>query len=157
MPTAASVPGQDHISPHRLPSSRAKGLTAVPVPHRDEFSDTAGYRLAGPSATALYVLDTDGWDCWETPIESHLAEVDIALLDCTFFDKAEISGRDPDEILHPTVVSSLSRFAALADPEVVRFTHLNHTNPLLDPASAAVETVRDAGMGVAVEGDLYPL
>lgn len=132
-------------------------IETFPVPHRDEFSETVGFRVSGPSATALYVPDADGWEDWETPIESHLVDVDVALLDGTFFDEHELPDRNQAAISHPTVVASLDRFAALADPGIIRFTHFNHTNPLLDPGSAAAATVRDAGMGVAVEGDVYAL
>jgi pyrroloquinoline quinone biosynthesis protein B len=127
-----------------------------PVPHRGEFSETIGFRISGPTATALYVPDTDGWDGWETPIESHLATADIALLDGTFFDESELPEPDRDRIPHPTVKASLLRFGGVSTA-AIRFTHLNHTNPLLDPASAAAATVAAAGMAVAREGDGYEL
>ncbi|HSL83194.1 MAG TPA: MBL fold metallo-hydrolase, partial [Thermoanaerobaculia bacterium] len=39
-------------------------VRAVAVPHRDEYTDTVGFRIEGPRATVLYVPDTDSWDAW---------------------------------------------------------------------------------------------
>lgn len=134
-------------------------VTALPVPHRDEYSETVGFRVTGPDASLLYVPDTDSWEHWEVDIESHIASVEIALLDATFFDDAEVPHRDLTEIGHPTVSDSLLRFGRLPDTEraKIRFTHLNHSNPLLDPASDATVRVARAGMAVAVEGDVHEL
>lgn len=134
-------------------------VDAFDVPHRDEYSETVGFRVVGPTATLLYVPDTDGWEGWDPPIETYLSDVDIALLDATFFDGDELPGRDIREIAHPLVIDSLSRFGELdgADRDKIRFTHLNHTNPLLDPESDALVRVARAGMNVAAEGDTFEL
>jgi pyrroloquinoline quinone biosynthesis protein B len=34
----------------------------------------------------------------------------------------------------------------------VVYTHLNHTNPLLDPSHPAIKKLRDAGFEVAYDG-----
>jgi pyrroloquinoline quinone biosynthesis protein B len=39
----------------------------------------------------------------------------------------------------------------------VRFIHLNHTNPCLDPASPEAAQVRAAGFRVAEEGETLAL
>jgi pyrroloquinoline quinone biosynthesis protein B len=134
-------------------------VDAFDVPHRDEYSETVGFRVVGPTATLLYVPDTDGWEGWDPPIETYLSDVDVALLDATFFDGDELPGRDIREIAHPLVIDSLSRFGELdgADRDKIRFTHLNHTNPLLDPESDALVRVARAGMNVAAEGDTFEL
>ena len=134
-------------------------VTPILVPHRGEFSDTLAFRIEGPRRTLLYLPDIDKWERWETPIESALARVDVALLDGTFFDAGELPGRDMAAIPHPFVVESLARFATLPPSAraKVRFTHLNHSNPLADPASAAAARVRAAGMAVASDGEVVEL
>ncbi len=133
--------------------------TALLVPHRDEYSETVGWRVEGPHRCLLYVPDTDGWEGWSAPIEEILATVDVALLDATFFSHDELPDRDQAAIGHPTVIESMSRFAALSDTERarIRFTHLNHTNPLLRPDSDEYIRVIRAGMSVAAEGDIFEL
>ena len=129
------------------------------VPHRDEYSETAGYRIAGPSKTALFIPDIDKWDRWETSLAKTLEEVDFAFLDATFYDAAEIGYRDIREIPHPFVVESISLLEKL--PEALRkkvyFIHLNHTNPLVNPDSEASKQVEKAGFHIARPGDRFKL
>ena len=75
------------------------------------------------------------------------------------YSASELPGRDLAEIPHPLVVESLSRMAPLpaAERAKVHFIHLNHSNPLLDPSSKAADHVREAGFGLAAEGDRFPL
>jgi len=138
------------------PVSLTPALTVTPlaVPHRDEFSDTLAFLVRGPRRTLLYLPDIDKWERWERPIEDLLAVVDVALLDGSFFSDGELPGRSMAEIPHPFVAESLARFSALdaRTRAKILFTHLNHTNPLCDPESAAAAAVRAAGMGVAREG-----
>ncbi|MFM7117026.1 MAG: MBL fold metallo-hydrolase [Planctomycetota bacterium] len=130
-------------------------VTALTVPHRDEFSETVAFRIEGPRKKILFLPDIDKWERWERAIEQELAIVDIAYLDATFFDGAELPGRDMREIPHPFVVESLQRFGKLNPREraKIRLIHLNHTNPLLNPESDAVRQVKDAGLGLAVQGE----
>ncbi len=133
-------------------------VTPFLVPHRDEFTETVGFRVDGPSRSLAYVPDIDKWSKWDVAVEQLVASVDVALLDGTFFADGEIS-RDMAEVPHPFVVETLARFAD--DPSEVRarvhLIHLNHTNPLLDPTSEASAAVRAAGMRVAEEGDRHGL
>ncbi len=134
-------------------------VTALAVPHRDEYSDTVAYRIDGPARSLLFLPDIDKWDAWEHDIEALLHEVDFALIDGTFYSGAEIPGRDMSEVPHPFITESIERFAGL--PENVRgriiFTHLNHSNPVADPGSQATRTVRAAGMHIARRGQRFEL
>lgn len=134
-------------------------VQSFPVPHRGEYSETVGYRVTGPQRTLIYVPDTDSWDGWENPIEAHISSCDVALVDGAFFDAEELPDRNLSEIAHPLVTDSLKRFSSLAETDrtKIRFTHLNHTNPLLDRSSTASTTVARAGMAVAAEGDIIAL
>ena len=40
-------------------------VTPLRVPHRDEFSETVGYRIEGPKRSALFIPDIDKWTVWE--------------------------------------------------------------------------------------------
>ncbi len=131
-------------------------VTPLPVPHRAEYTETVGYRITGPRRSALYIPDVDVW--WPG-IEPLLAGVDLAFLDGTFFTAAEAHNRDPSEVPHPPISTSIERFASLPD-EVrarIRFIHLNHSNPALDPDSPQAAAIRAAGMSVATEGESHEL
>ena len=136
-------------------------LSAVPfrVPHRDEYTDTMGFRIAGPGRSLLYIPDIQGWDAWERTLEDAMRETDVALLDGTFFGPDDLPGRDMSAIGHPLIVDTLRRLKSLpaADRPAVLFTHLNHTNPALDPASAARRAIEDSGARLAEEGETIDL
>jgi pyrroloquinoline quinone biosynthesis protein B len=137
------------------PVALSEQVTVTPrvVPHRDELTETVGWVVQGPSRSVLWLPDIDKWERWSVPLEDVLAEVDVAYLDATFFADGEIA-RDMAEVPHPFVVETLGRLAH--HPELrakVRFVHLNHTNPLLQPGHEAHEAVQATGARVAVEGE----
>ena len=134
-------------------------VTAYRVPHRDEFSETATYVIKGPSKSVLFLPDLDDWDRWEAEfglrIEDMIARVDVAYLDATFFDNAELPGRDMSKIPHPRVTQSMDRFETLppGHSKKVRFFHINHTNPIRYVSSEASKSVRARGFSVARRGE----
>ncbi len=136
-------------------------LEVIPfrVPHRDEYSETVGYRIVGPNRSVLFIPDVDKWQTMATPIEDLIEQVDVAYLDGTFFDNAELPNRDMSEIPHPFIIESIDRFAPLPVTEraKIRFIHLNHSNPALVTDSKAQGRIQEAGMSVAVEGERVPL
>ncbi len=138
----------------------AEGIRVTPfiVPHRQEFSEVAGYRIDGPDQSVLFIPDIDSWEDWDatgTRIEEMIASVDVAYLDATFYANGEIPGRDMSGFPHPFVAHSIERFSGLAVEEKtkVRFIHMNHTNPLLNPKAQERRTVMDAGFNIADEGE----
>lgn len=142
-----------------VPIGGGVSVSALPVPHREEWSDTVAWRIEGPGTTVLYVPDTDGWDAWDPPLLRVLAGVDVAILDGTFHSAEELPGRDVASIGHPLVEETMR----LLSPEVragrlrVIFTHFNHSNPLVDPESSARRAVLDAGFEIAEDGAEIPL
>jgi len=134
-------------------------VTPFVVPHRDEYSETVGFRIDGPNRSILFIPDIDKWVKWDRRIEDVIAEVDVAYLDGTFYANGEIPGRDMSEIPHPFIEESMLRFASLPAKEraKARFIHLNHTNPALRADSDARAAIEAAGMNVASEGDRDPL
>ncbi|MFN3165162.1 MAG: MBL fold metallo-hydrolase [Pseudohongiellaceae bacterium] len=134
-------------------------VTPLLVPHRDEFSETVGYIILGPTRSALFIPDINKWDLWDRNIRDEIRNVDYAFVDATFFDGDELPGRDMSEIPHPFVVESMGLFESLPEAEKgkIWFIHMNHSNPLLDPDSTAYQTVTGAGFNVAGEGMRFPL
>ena len=134
-------------------------VSAMRVPHRDEFSDTLAFVIRGPHATLCYLPDIDKWERWDTRLEDLLGRVDVALIDGTFFADGEVAGRALSEIPHPFMVETMERLAPSSEAlrAKVVFTHLNHTNPASSPGSDADRRVRDAGMRVASEGEILEL
>jgi len=134
-------------------------VTMVPVPHRDEYADTVGFVLRGPERSLLYVPDTDSWEAWDPPLTELLDGIDIAILDGTFFSPGELPGRDMASIGHPLIERSLELLGPMVESGKLKvyFTHLNHSNPALDPNSEALATIRDRGFDVVREGQEFPL
>ncbi len=153
------VAGQTLDAGQELQLSPTLAVTPIVVPHRDEYSETVGFVIRGPTRRALYLPDIDKWERWDTPVEQVLASVDRAYVDGTFYEDGEIPGRSMAQIPHPFIEESLERFAPLpaAEREKVRFIHLNHTNPALHRGSAAQAVIRAAGMDLAVEGEVFGL
>jgi pyrroloquinoline quinone biosynthesis protein B len=143
----------------RIPLTASLSAEPFRVPHRDEYTDTMGFRIAGPTRALLYIPDIKGWDAWERSLGDALREADVALLDGTFFGPDDLAGRDMSTIGHPLIVDTLRRLGDLpaADRPKILFTHLNHTNPALDPASAARRTIEDAGARLAEDGETIDL
>ncbi len=133
-------------------------VEAIPVPHRDEFSDTVAFRVRGPRRCVLFVPDVDGWDRHPELLARLFDGVDVAYLDGTFYDGRELPGRNLREIPHPFVTDSMERLSARAsaDPGCIRFIHLNHSNPLwLD--ARLVRELEARGFAVAKAGERVEL
>ncbi len=151
------------LQPLAADSSVALGdslrVTPFRVPHRDEYSETVGFRIATSQGAVVFLPDIDKWERWDRRIEDVLTGTTAAYLDGTFFDASELPGRDLREIPHPFIVESLARFAPLApsDRARVRFVHLNHTNRAAIPGRAERRRIERAGMHVAVEGERVTL
>ena len=145
---------------NKTPVSVSPRLSITPliVPHRDEFSETVGYLIAGQSKRALYIPDIDKWDLWETDINTLLTQVDYAFLDATFFEDGEIS-RPMSDVPHPFVEESIMRFKTLAVEEKskIYFIHLNHTNPARDANFEDRRAIEEKGYHFATFGMRFSL
>jgi pyrroloquinoline quinone biosynthesis protein B len=136
-------------------------ISVVPflVPHRDEFSETVGFKIIGPSNSALFIPDIDKWAKWNRNILDEIKAEDIAFVDGTFFQNGEIPGRDMSEIPHPFIEESMTLFQNLdnEDRRKIHFIHFNHTNPVLISNSAAHKNVVDAGFHIAKQKQIISL
>jgi len=129
-------------------------VTPFLVPHRDEYSETVGYRIDGPQKSAVFIPDIDKWEMWSIDIRDVVRSVDYALLDATFFRDGELGDRDMSKIKHPFVAESMDLFESLSAEEKSRviFIHMNHTNPLLSDGSPEQAEVEHRGFNFAREG-----
>ncbi|MBL7812392.1 MAG: pyrroloquinoline quinone biosynthesis protein PqqB [Bacteroidetes bacterium] len=115
----------------RLGASTA--VVPVQVVHRDEFSETAGFRILAGNRRVLFIPDIDKWEKWGRNIIPEVQQSDIALLDATFYSAAELPGRRMAEVPHPFVMETMAKFESQspATRSKVYFIHFNHTNPAL--------------------------
>jgi pyrroloquinoline quinone biosynthesis protein B len=134
-------------------------VTPLQVPHRDEFSETVGFKIFGKNKTALFIPDIDKWEKWKRSILDEIKAVDYAFLDGTFYQNGEIPGRDMSLIPHPFMEESMLIFDSLSEEEKLKiyFIHFNHTNPVLQKESAARNEVEKRGFHVAREGQIFEL
>lgn len=125
------------------------------VPHRDEFSETVGYKIIVNDKSLIFIPDIDKWSKWKTSLIEIVKSVDFALLDGTFYADGEIP-RPMSEVPHPFVTETMDLFKNLSAKErkKVHFIHLNHTNPLLDKTSDSYKRVLKNGFQVAETGNV---
>ena len=130
-------------------------VTPFLVPHRDEYSETVGYKIKANNKSLIFIPDIDKWEQWETDITELIKKVDYAFLDATFYKNGELK-RDMSEIPHPFVEESMGLFSNLSetDKQKVHFIHCNHTNPLLQEGSNAQKEVIKKGFNFAKEGQV---
>ena len=134
-------------------------VTPFLVPHRDEYSETVGYRIKGPNKTALFIPDIDKWNKWNKSIVEEIKKVDYAFLDATFYSGKEINNRDISQIPHPFVIESLEMFKTLDSIErkKVIFIHFNHTNPVIDLNNNEAKNVLNQGFNIGRINEVYDL
>ena len=137
-----------HVPPTSFNPWEDLSVSLIPVPHRHEASDTVAISVNG---SVLYLPDIDAWDDWPEA-EEVIGAHSTAFLDGTFWSGAELPHRDMEAIKHPLVPDTLERFAHLVPGRRLLVTHLNHTNPICDPASSEHAAVLEAGFEVAIEG-----
>jgi len=101
-------------------------VTAFTVPHRDELSDTVGYRIEGPRRKLLFIPDIDKWEKWDRDIRSMVDGVDVAFLDGSFASSKELPNRSIEDIPHPLMSHTRKLLSGTAAR--LWFIHLNHTN-----------------------------
>lgn len=137
-----------------LPLTSHISILALQVPHRDEFTDTLGFKIKGPNRSLLYIPDIQSWQVWDRSIEEEIRKVDIALLDGTFYSPEELPSRDLSSIGHPFICDSMARLENVARNKKIQvyFTHLNHSNIALAPESSARKAIKRARFDLAEEG-----
>ena len=128
-------------------------ITPFKVPHRDEFSETVGYRIDGPSKSLVFIPDIDKWSKWQIDIIEVVENSDYSLLDGTFYDINELPGRDMSQIPHPFIIETMNLFKNSDKKNSIYFIHLNHTNPALDKNSKEYNNILDNGFNITKSGN----
>lgn len=121
------------------------------TPHRGEDTDTVGFEIVGPRRRLVYVSDAD---VFPPQMVDRIRDADVALVDGTFYSPAELPHREILAVRHPYVRDSL-RLLEGAKGQVY-FTHMNHTNPILD-ADSPEATSLPKGFHVLQEGAIFDL
>lgn len=131
-------------------------VTPFAVPHRDEYSETAGFKIETGQNSYLFIPDINKWELWERSIIEEVKKVDFAFLDASFFEDGEIPNRSIEDIPHPFVVETMRLFANESDEvkSKVYMIHFNHTNPILFDEKKRQE-VLDKGFSLAEQGYKY--
>ena len=130
----------------------------IRVPHRDEYSETVGYKIIGKSKKILFIPDIDKWDEWKKSIIEEVKLVDYAFIDGTFYNGSELN-RDMREIPHPSIEETLQLFSnqPLAERNKIYFIHINHTNPILTNKNGIKDLVEGLGFNIAERGLKFKL
>lgn len=131
-------------------------ITAFTVPHRDEFSETAGFKIKAGLKTYLFIPDIDKWQKWNKNIVEEVNKCDAAFVDATFYSMDELKGRKMEEVPHPLVNETIELFSkdkAEVKSKIV-FIHFNHTNKIMFDKQIR-ESVEQKGFRVAEQGRGY--
>jgi pyrroloquinoline quinone biosynthesis protein B len=129
-------------------------ITPIPVPHRDEWSDTLAFVVRGPARRLFFCPDIDNWQAWALDVRQFVSGMEIALLDGCFFSPDELPGRDLRQIPHPLVTDTVARLSGLTCE--INLVHLNHSNPLLHDGPERAWLTRQ-GFGVGYLGQQWRL
>ena len=136
-----------------------EGLLIAPflVPHRNEMSETVGYRIASNEKSVIYLPDIDSWEDWGQNISNVVKDNDILFIDGTFYDKDELQNRKVSEIPHLFITDTLDRLSSLSerDRKKVFFTHLNHTNNLIQKDHPRKKALDLDGYNIAQDGHFF--
>lgn len=123
------------------------------VPHRDEFSETVGFRISSATRSLVFIPDIDKWEKWSTKLTDLVRSSTYLLIDGTFFEDGEIN-RPMSEVPHPFVSETMALLANLprSEKQKVYFTHFNHSNPLVQKNRKKITAVRSKGFRIATRG-----
>ena len=133
-------------------------VVPIRVPHRDEYSETVGYKIIGKSKKILFIPDIDKWDEWKKSIIEEVKLVDHAFIDGTFYNGSELN-RDMREIPHPSIEETLQLFSnqPVTERNKIYFIHINHTNPILTNKNGIKDLVEGLGFNIAERGLKFKL
>ena len=143
----------------KIQLSKDLEIKAFFVPHRNELSETVGYSIKGESKSLIYIPDIDSWGDWDINLIDIIKGNDIAIIDGTFFSKDEIKNRDIKKIPHPSIIESMNLMEELPLKERNKafFTHLNHTNKVLNSKSQEYKDVITTGYNILEDKQTFRL
>ena len=124
----------------------------------DQPTDLLGFVPGNPHHESQWgadrAADMDHWNVWERPLEEVLKSVDYAFLDGSFFSPEELPNRDLSKIKHPLITQTIDLLLDFVRTGSCRvyFTHLNHSNLVLDADGEKRRWVESQGFFVADDG-----
>ncbi|MGE0567594.1 MAG: MBL fold metallo-hydrolase [Bacteroidia bacterium] len=131
-------------------------VTTFTVPHRDEYSETAGFQITFGKKKALFIPDIDKWAKWSESIVEKVRGVDYAFIDATFMSMIELKNRNIKEVPHPLISETMDLFKneSSETKSKIYFTHFNHTNPVLIDSKIR-EEIRLNNFNLSEQGKRY--
>lgn len=128
------------------------------VPHRDEFSETVGFKIISGSKSLVFIPDIDKWQKWSEKLEDVVKANDYLLLDGTFYADGEIN-RPMSEVPHPFVSETMEllKDLPLKERNKVYFIHFNHSNPLAQGNKQKIKEVKAKGFNTTFQGQKFNL
>lgn len=138
-------------------------INTFTVPHRDEFSETAGFRMSfrmeygnDSLKSYLFIPDTDKWEKWDKNIIEEVKKVTYAFVDATFNEITELKNRKVEEVPHPFLSETMDLFKneSKETKAKLHFIHFNHTNPVMWDKTAK-QKVLEQGFNLAEQGAKY--
>ncbi|EOD67876.1 pyrroloquinoline quinone biosynthesis protein PqqB [Amycolatopsis vancoresmycina] len=150
--SAVNIPG---LRVDVLPVSNKRPKYAPAGP---EGPWVVAYRIEDP-ATGGVLVYAPCLQSWPPGFDTLVSGADLVLLDGTFYAADEMAGvGGPDQLAmgHLPITASLPRITARPGPHWA-LTHVNNTNPVLDPTSAEHAAVLAAGALLPPDGTTYVL
>lgn len=123
------------------------------VPHRDEFSETVGFKITSGIKTLIFIPDIDKWQKWNRSLEETVKSSDYVFIDGTFYQDGEIN-RPISEVPHPFVSETAELLKNLPREQKAKvyFIHFNNTNPLIQGDKRKIREIREKGFNLAFQG-----
>jgi len=123
------------------------------VPHRDEFSETVGFKIVSSNKSLIFIPDIDKWQKWSEKLEDVVKASDYVLIDGTFYADGEIN-RPMSEVPHPFVseTAELLKSLPLSEKNKVYFIHFNHSNPLVQGNQRNIKELKTNGFNITFQG-----
>lgn len=165
------IDGYSPLSWHEAGSFAVDGLRVTAVPISDKRPKYArSSTVDGPWVVAYRFEDVVSGGVlvyapclasWPGGFDEVVASADCVLLDGTFYAASEMgsatgSSSGQASMGHLPITASLPELRRF--PSVRRmYTHLNNTNPVLDPSSPEAASVREAGVEVPEDGTVIEL
>jgi len=138
----------------------SEGLSVEPflVPHRDEFSETVGFKIRSSDKSLIFIPDIDKWQKWSENLEDVVKSNDYLLIDGTFYADGEIN-RPMSEVPHPFVseTAELLKDLPAKEKSKVFFIHFNHSNPLVQSDKKKIKELKTKGFNTTFQGQQFDL
>ena len=123
------------------------------VPHRDEFSETVGFKIMTRKKSLVFIPDIDKWQKWKQKLTEVVKANNNIFIDATFYQDGEIP-RPMSEVPHPFVSETIEllKNLPLKERNKVYFIHFNHSNPLIQGDQKKIKEVTRKGFRIAYRG-----